>query len=50
LEYIIGVVIIVAVIGIYVWTYSLNQKIEKPEGCEEVSCSGCKVDNCVSRK
>jgi len=50
LEYIIAALVIVAVVGIYVWSYSLNQKTEKPEGCEEVSCSGCKVDNCVSKK
>jgi hypothetical protein len=28
----------------------MNEKSEKPEGCEDLSCCGCKVDNCVTRK
>jgi hypothetical protein len=50
LEYIIAAVIIVIVVGIYVGSYALNEKVEKPEGCEDLSCSGCKADNCGSRK
>jgi hypothetical protein len=50
LEYIIAIVIILIIVGLYVWSYTLNEKTEKPEGCEDISCSGCKVDNCASKK
>jgi hypothetical protein len=49
-EYILAIAIIVVIVGLYFWSYKLNEKIEKPEGCEDVSCSGCKIDNCASRK
>ncbi|MFA7076067.1 MAG: hypothetical protein WC152_05295 [Candidatus Izemoplasmatales bacterium] len=50
LKYIIAIAIAIVVVGIYIWSYKLNEKTEKPEGCEEISCSGCNVDNCVSRR
>jgi hypothetical protein len=49
-EYLIAVIIIVVIVGLYVWSYMLNEKTEKPEGCEDISCSGCKVNNCATRK
>lgn len=50
MEIVIAVGIIVVLITVYMLSYLLNEKTEKPEGCEDISCSGCKVDNCVSRK
>ncbi|MFA7561590.1 MAG: hypothetical protein WCY80_05755 [Candidatus Izemoplasmatales bacterium] len=47
---VIAVGIIVVLITVYMLTYLLNEKTEKPEGCEDISCSGCKVDNCATRK
>jgi hypothetical protein len=49
-EYIIPIVIILVVVGLYVLSFVMNEKTEKPEGCEDISCSGCKVDNCATRK
>jgi hypothetical protein len=49
-EYIIPIVIILIVVGLYILSFVLNEKTEKPEGCEDISCSGCKVDNCATRK
>lgn len=50
MEIVIAVGIIVVLITVYMLTYLLNEKTEKPEGCEDISCSGCKVDNCATRK
>ena len=50
MEYIIAGIIIVVLVGLYVWSYTLNDKTEKPEGCEDLSCSGCKANNCATRK
>lgn len=50
MEYLIAVIIIVVIVGLYVWSYMLNEKTEKPEGCEDISCSGCKANNCATRK
>jgi len=49
-KYIIAIVIVVIIVGLYVFSFLLNEKTEKPEGCEDLSCSGCKADNCVTRK
>jgi hypothetical protein len=50
MQIVIAVGIIVVLITVYMLTYLLNEKTEKPEGCEDISCSGCKVDNCATRK
>lgn len=50
LKYVIAIAIIVVIVGLYLWSYAINAKTEKPEGCEDVSCSGCAVDNCATRR
>jgi len=49
-KYLIAIGIVVLIVVIYVVSFMMNEKTEKPEGCEDLSCSGCKVDNCVTRK
>ncbi len=48
--YVIAIGTIVLIVVIYVWSYSLNEKTEKPEGCEDLECSGCNANNCANRK
>lgn len=37
-------------LGLYFWSYSLNQKTEKPEGAEDLECKGCHASSCKDRK
>ena len=50
MEYLIGGLVLVVFIGLYVFTYSLNKKTEKPEGVKAIDCKGCKALNCGERK
>jgi hypothetical protein len=49
-EYIIAGASIVVIVLIYVYSYKLNEKTEKPEGCEDLECNSCKAKNCSHRK
>ena len=49
-EYIIAISIIVIIVVLYVVTYSINEKTKKPEGCEDLECSGCNAKSCNHRK
>ena len=49
MEFFIAIGLIVALVLIYVLAYKKNQETDKPEGCEEISCQGCHVENCASR-
>jgi len=50
MEYVIAAVIIASFIGLYLWSYSVNQKCDKPEGVEAIDCEGCHASNCKERK
>ncbi|MFW5795099.1 MAG: hypothetical protein ACOCV1_06405 [Bacillota bacterium] len=50
MEFIIGGLVIVIFIGLYIFSYSLNQSIEKPEGTKDIDCKGCNAINCRDRK
>ncbi|HOO43891.1 MAG TPA: hypothetical protein PKU69_02360 [Bacillota bacterium] len=47
--YIIAIGITIVIVGLYVWSYSVNQKTEKPEDCEDIECSSCKSADCSHR-
>ncbi len=50
-NYIIAIVIIVLVVGLYVFSYYWDSITEKPEVCDEdLECKGCKVQNCSHKK
>lgn len=48
--YVIAIAIVVGIVVLYVFTYNLNEKTDKPEDCEEVSCSSCSSGTCSHRK
>ncbi len=48
--YIIAIAIIVGIVLLYVFSYTLNEKTEKPEDCEDIQCSSCSSGNCSHRK
>lgn len=41
MQYVIGALIVAAVVALYIWSYSANQKTAKPEGCELPEGTGC---------
>ncbi|MDD3865311.1 MAG: hypothetical protein WC479_06320 [Candidatus Izemoplasmatales bacterium] len=51
MDIIFAALILIALIGIYVGFYLLNQKTKPPEGCEIpddfLSCGGCKSSTCL---
>ncbi|MFO7969233.1 MAG: hypothetical protein ACQERX_00195 [Bacillota bacterium] len=50
MEFVIAGIVLALFIGLYVFTYSLNEKTEKPEGTKAIDCKGCKAINCGERK
>ncbi|MBR2809430.1 MAG: hypothetical protein IKE33_04310 [Erysipelotrichaceae bacterium] len=47
-----AIIVLLAMIGIYIFAYTKNRKTPVPEGCEELSenCAGCSVMLCPLRK
>lgn len=50
MQYILVGLGVAALLGLYLWSYTLNQNTEKPEGTEDISCKGCNATSCVERK
>ncbi|MGE4572545.1 MAG: hypothetical protein AB7E09_07365 [Candidatus Izemoplasmatales bacterium] len=50
MEIVYGILIIVAIVGLYFWSYSANEKCDKPEGAEDLECKSCHASHCSSRK
>ncbi len=50
MEYVYGALGLIVFIGLYLWSYTLNQKCEKPEGAEDLECTSCHSTSCSSRK
>lgn len=48
-KYLVAIGIIVVIIVVYVVTYIMNEKTERPEGCEDLECAGCKAKDCAHR-
>ena len=48
--YVIAIGVIVLIIVLYVVSYNLNEKTEKPENCEDISCGSCASGSCSHRK
>jgi len=46
---IIAIAIIVLIIGVYILTYYLNEKTDKPEECIDLECTSCKSQDCTHR-
>lgn len=51
-KYILGGILLIALIGLFIFSYLLNKKTPKPEGCQnlEESCEGCQITSCLNRK
>lgn len=51
-RYILGALLLIVLIGVFIFTYLLNKKTPKPEGCEnlEENCEGCQITSCPNRK
>ena len=51
-RYILGALLVIVLIGLFIFTYLLNKKTPKPEGCEnlEENCEGCQITSCLNRK
>ena len=51
-RYILGALLLIALIGLFIFTYLLNKRTPKPEGCEnlEENCEGCQITSCLNRK
>ena len=50
-DFLLIVIILVIVIGLYLGSYVLNSKTDLPEGITEVaSCDSCNATSCSSRK
>ena len=48
MEYIIAILVISVLFGMYVIAYIFNEKEKKPENCREISCVACNL-NCNKR-
>lgn len=48
LRIILGVLIVAICIGLFIFTYILNKRTPKPEGCEHIGeeCEGCQMTSC----
>ena len=51
-RYILGALLLIVLIGLFIFTYLLNKRTPKPEGCEnlEENCEGCQITSCLNRK
>ena len=49
---ILAVVVVVVCVALFIFTYVLNKRTPKPEGCEEVGeeCEGCQITSCSHYK
>jgi len=48
-KFIIILLVILGIVGLYIITYYFNSKMEKPEGIEEVKCESCHSLHCSIR-
>ena len=48
LRIIIGVGILAICAGLFIFTYIINKRTPKPDGCEEIGseCEGCQMTSC----
>lgn len=49
---ILAVVILLVCVGLFIFTYILNKRTPKPEGCQDISaeCEGCQITSCSHYK
>jgi len=50
IEYVLVGLGLALLIGLYMWSYTLNEKCERPEGAELTECKSCHAHNCSARK
>lgn len=50
MEYIFAGLGLALLVGLYIWSYSMNEKCERPEGAEDQTCHSCHSSSCSSRK
>ena len=50
MEYVYIALGIALLVGLYMWSYSVNEKCEKPEGTVEADCAACHSSSCKDRK
>lgn len=47
MKYLYGAIILVVLIGIFIFSYLLNKRTPKPEGCQNLDeCEGCQLVSC----
>lgn len=50
MEYVFAGLGLAVLVALYMWSYTLNEKCEKPEGAEEQECKSCHSRSCSTRK
>jgi len=52
LKTLIGIGIIAILVFLFIFSYMINKRQPKPEGCQslEENCEGCSVTTCLNRK
>lgn len=52
LRVIIAVLLVAFLVGLFIFTFLLNKKTPKPEGCENIdeNCEGCQMTSCSHYK
>ena len=48
MKYIVPIIILVILFGLYCVIYLYNSKVEKPKNCKDIECNGCNL-NCHKR-
>lgn len=48
MEYIIAILIVIVLFGVYAISYIFNERVNTPENCKEISCVSCNL-NCNKR-
>lgn len=51
IRFILGGILLIALIGLFIFTYLLNKRTPKPKGCENIdeNCEGCPITSCGNR-
>lgn len=48
----ISIIVIIVCVSLFIFSYLLNKKTPKPEGCKELEeqCETCQINSCMQRK
>ncbi|MDY4788459.1 MAG: hypothetical protein SO253_04025 [Bacilli bacterium] len=47
-----AIIVLVVLITVFIVTFLLNKKVERPDGCEELNehCVHCNITSCLNNK